>query len=153
MAMSVFATKDENRFPLTFREFANVSKSLFGTHSELCLSRTRCSRLSDLCSTRRCRDICARHTDSGTSRRGPRSSVTPRYVQVCLSGGDYANLTLRAQDNRDLDRNMSYRLQHEYAFHLARYIRLPTIRRMKMLLLEYYDMTLHYFQIEPYVAW
>ena len=48
---------------------------------------------------------------------------------------------------------MSYALQHEYAFHLLQYFRLPTIRRMKMLLKEYYDMTLHYFQIEPYVPW
>ena len=95
--MSVFASKNENRFPLTFREFAHVSKSLFGAHSDLCLSRTRCSRQLDLCSTRRCRDICARHTDSGTSRRGLRSSVTTRYVQVCLRNRDYANLMCTGQ--------------------------------------------------------
>ena len=92
MAMSVFASKNENRFPLTFREFAHVSMSLFGAHSDLCLTRTRCSRQLDLCSTRRSRDICARQTDSETSRRGPPSSVTTRYVQVRLPNGDYANL-------------------------------------------------------------
>ena len=95
--MSVFASKNENRFPLTFREFAHVSMSLFGAHSDLCLTRTRCSRQLDLCSTRRCRDICTHHTDSGTSRRGLRSSVTTRYVQVCLPDEDCANLTCIGQ--------------------------------------------------------
>ena len=150
IALSVFATDNDDRFYFTYREFADVSYSV-PTAPIAIVNKTQMLRAIDftdhpteaglLRPPRRFREFEKGTTDFPYN---PVSVITDCTV---VSSAD------TTQDNRDLDSNMSYRKQQEYVLEIGQCGARLTNHRMKMLLKEYYGMKMHYFQPMPHHEW